>query len=322
MACKGGTGPPGSEAPSGAVAAPPAPLIVVEVEGRTVEEARTTVWLLSRAGAAEVLFRLNPGQGVIADAAPACSPDGQRLAFGLAPVSPRAARLELLLFDRGTGRLRRLAPGLFVARTPSWAPEGELIAFAGRRGREGPNALWLVTPEGDAPRQLSTPKEPGGDQWPLWLADGRLAFLGWGTLAGELRLGVWTVEAPAPEGSPEDSSAPRFLSPLLLPPVLLSPDGTRFALVSRNQESAQSDVAVSDLGGDNVRFITATPDLEGAPRWSADSAWLLFLRTPLRGEGEPAEVQVVVAASGAGAAEEARLVWASPRVQYAGWCGG
>jgi Tol biopolymer transport system component len=102
----------------------------------------------------------------------AWAPDSAALLYaGEKPGVLRYASLE-----RGTTRDIVVAPDAAPGAV-AWAPTGEWVAVAQQASPTAAGALWLLRPDGSAPRQLTTPGS-ASDSAPAWSPDGQqLAFL-------------------------------------------------------------------------------------------------------------------------------------------------
>lgn len=79
--------------------------------------------------------------------APQLSPDGTRIAF--------AALGKLYVQKLGGGRPSLVGAVQGMAYQPAWAPDGRSLVYVTWTAREG-GAVWTVSPNGGAPRQLTT----------------------------------------------------------------------------------------------------------------------------------------------------------------------
>ncbi len=160
----------------------------------------TEVWLMEPDGG--VRRRLSAGTGPFA--ALRWSPDGAALAWiadenvGIYAGAPgvrivaddlgyrhlntglREGRLgRVHVLELADGETRRLCEAPLDARGLDWSPDGQTIVFAAKArvdlGRNLDTNLWLVPRTGGEPRRLTG--NPGPDEQPRWLPDGRIAYL-------------------------------------------------------------------------------------------------------------------------------------------------
>jgi dipeptidyl aminopeptidase/acylaminoacyl peptidase len=107
------------------------------------------------------------------DWAPACSPDGKRIAFARTTDGDRTFHIYVVRAD-GRG-VRRITRGRFD-ESPAWSPDGRWIAYASMDG------LRLVHPDGNGGRLVPGTGTSGAHYSmpfasdPSWTPGGRLAY--------------------------------------------------------------------------------------------------------------------------------------------------
>ena len=162
---------------------------------------------------------------------PAWAPGGARIAVSLLDqiwtMTPDGREPRVLVaWPQGT------PPA--VERDPAWAPDGRRVAFAADLGT---GFDLYVAEEGRPPLRLTI--APGDDRHPSWTPDGRLVF------AQRVREQWGLMSINVDGGAP---GAPPFVEVVVDSPAdeqypAVSPDGTRVAYVSSQQD---------DRGGDDL----------------------------------------------------------------------
>jgi hypothetical protein len=148
------------------------------------------------------------------------------------------------------------------------------IAFVS--DRDGNNEIYLMQPDGSAPRNLT--QHPASDTWPAWSPDGsQLAFISDRDGNDEL----YVMRA--------DGSGVRRLTERATPErqPAWSPDGTRIAFAS--DLGASTDIFVLRLDASNrpaPRNLTNAPAVNEAPAWSPDGTQIAFVSSRDDGEWE------------------------------------
>ncbi len=99
--------------------------------------------------------------------APAWSPDGRRLAL---VQGDRRGNSDIVVFDLGSGRVRRLTDSNCINTEPSWNPAGTQIAFTS--DREGSPQVYLMEDDGSNVRRLT--REGNYNASPAWSPNGSM----------------------------------------------------------------------------------------------------------------------------------------------------
>jgi Tol biopolymer transport system component len=135
-----------------------------------VEKSDANIWRVDLRGPSQV-----PGTPVqlisstYADAHPAYSPDGKRVAF----ASARSGSQEIWACDSdGTNCVQLTSFGDARTIGPRWSPDGKRIVFAAEPG--GNQDIYVINAKGGAPQRLTT--DPAADKWPWWSRDGQSIY--------------------------------------------------------------------------------------------------------------------------------------------------
>jgi Tol biopolymer transport system component len=169
------------------------------------------------------------------------------------------------------------------ASQPAWSPDGRRIAFIRDRGTidSGPE-LWVINPDGTAPRAVSTPSPGHSLGYPVFGADGTLYVSESRELTFQgVDLGdtwdVARVDLATGRRTP-------VLAGALMPDV--SPDGKRMVYIQQtinSDGSVEQGLSVADVDGRNDRLLVAasTTATFYAPSWSPDGKTIAFASTAL-----------------------------------------
>ena len=211
----------------------------------------------------------------VIDAYPHPSPDGRRIVF----QSDRGGVPQLYVADSDGHHLQRLTDQALGCRTPKWSPDGKRIVYT--VGTDMTSDIWVMDADGAHQRALVA--TPGDDSHPQWSPDGAHVIFNTSRTASD-GTGTWddihSVDA--------DGTHMRRLTDCRATCTYpsLSPDGKR--MVFRRVEhrpgrdwaqhpvDTDSDIAIADSDGGQVRSLAPDPAFDGWPAWSPDGRWIAF----------------------------------------------
>jgi Tol biopolymer transport system component len=208
-----------------------------------------------------------------AEADPAWSPDGRRLAF----ARGREGSWDIYVRE-ANGSVVPVTSGPANDRNPSWSPDGRRIAFDSDRrgtpeihvvGADGTGVVRLTTNTAPPPRFPNVPVP--GDRVPDWSNDGRTIVFG--RIAPGAN-GIYAVDAGG--GSERRLTAASEFAVHASP--IWSPDGREIAF-NRTAETDRAPTTVWLMrpdGSDQRRILGS--EYASGPEWSPDGARLAFVR--------------------------------------------
>jgi dipeptidyl aminopeptidase/acylaminoacyl peptidase len=189
------------------------------------------------------------------------SPDSQRIVF--AADAGDGPQLLVTPADR-PGAARIVRADLYGV-SPSWSPDGTLIAFRHAEDAGQPDAVWVIRPDGEGLLKLShSPAVRDVFPGAAWSPDGkRLAFLAEGTNHSN---DVYVINADGTDqrdvtNTPEDEQWASW-----------SPDGTRLAF---SWFEGADGTFVIDADGSNRVEIPTDGHSISTPAWSPDGSRIL-----------------------------------------------
>ena len=206
------------------------------------------------------------------DAAPAWSPDGQKITF----VSYRDEPPDIYVMNPDGENLINLTQSPERSEgVSSWSPDGKQIAFNafGRFNKGGPyqGDIWVMDADGQNPRNLTN--HHASDYSPDWSPDGlQIAFTSYRDRAWEFEAwDNWDIYVMEADGTnlinltnhPARDSTPDW-----------SPDGKQIAFSSNR--NGNREVYVMEADGTNLINLTNHPAADSGPNWSPNGQQIAF----------------------------------------------
>ncbi len=198
-----------------------------------------------------------------ADWDPACSPDGQSLAF----TSHRSGNSDIWLLntegiEESSPEPRNVTTHPAWDYSPSWSSSGQSLVFVSER--DGDPEIFIQNLEEETAIQLTF--NEGLDHRPAWSPDGKyIAF-------ATVRNGAEEIYRIRPDGTDEQLVTPH---PVQGTSPAWSPDSQRIAFIGWND---QNQAGIYTVGPDleNLTLLYQSPSWLGSLDWSADGEWLTF----------------------------------------------
>jgi Tol biopolymer transport system component len=200
-------------------------------------------------------------------AAPAPSPDGQRIAFVRGD--------DIWVMSRTGGAQRRLTTSPSIEDDPAWSADGKTIYFS-RRLRVHSDwvyAVFRLRSDGRGVRQLTHPDRGECHVSPAPSPDGRIVAYA----AVECSHGFQqTIVGVTMAGRPA-AILSRLVTDFMRNSPAWSPDGKWLAFEQLDLDGQQSGLYVSAPDGSRLHRITPPRSWQTSPAWSPDGQWLAYV---------------------------------------------
>jgi PASTA domain/WD40-like Beta Propeller Repeat len=230
------------------------------------------------------LHTINPdgtGDAVLRDAAAnQWSPDGNKILFSRFPLFGYA---DIYVMNADGSGEKQLTSG-FPAWSPSWSPDGTMIAYKRSSPSNGASGeIWTMNADGSNKKQITSDGLAKFElSWGMTPSGSKIVYVGYHPFAW----GVFTIN-PDGSGLTRLTGVPSALAFRALGPLDWSPDGTKIAFSSEAEVTtgcgisvAPEDIYVYNGLTNAVANVSDTTTWEGphedSPAWSPDGTKIAF----------------------------------------------
>jgi dipeptidyl aminopeptidase/acylaminoacyl peptidase len=237
---------------------------------------------------------------------PACSPDGQWIAYTVTKADREAdeRRTELWMVNwQGSEHLRLTAPAATLS-APAFSPDGRFLSYLAEQGGEGKAQIMVIDRRGAEPQALTTVSGEIGEY--QWSPDGKRIVL-------SMSPGDETPATEAHGAAP--TAASKVPKPIVINRLHFKQDRKGYLTAADHAQLYLLDVAsraLTPLTRD-ARFD------DTAPAWSPDGKELAFVSTRDSDPDRSGAQELYVIAAHAGAEARKLASFAAPNHQSLVW---
>jgi Tol biopolymer transport system component len=247
-------------------------------DGRSIayrNSSTDAIWISDSLGqnGRELESTRHPNLGTLANSGPRFSPDGREIAFAKSSGGPQA---ELEIVNLDSGKVRELTNDDALMLSPAWSGDGRFIYFAS--SRSGTLNIWKIAQSGGEPEQITAGQ---GDDVQLDVsADGRRIVFS--TFRSNINLAQLNLGA----GGPQSTKLLTIdLARSQLGPAY-SPDGKHLAYFSYLKAVEREGIWLANSDGSHPVPLVQDGRHNMFPRWTSDSAYLVYASLSLTASSE------------------------------------
>ena len=193
---------------------------------------------------------------------------------------------EIFIMNDDGSHQTRLTAHSAVDLSPSWSPNGSVMAFQSDRDNleDGRSDIYLMNEDGSNIRRLTT--NPAFDEASAWSPDGtRIAFVSTRDDPNNNKRQLYVMDA-------DGSRQTRLTFGSTVDGLSWSPDSSQIAFTSYTGSDTGSDIFTINARGGSVSRLTNDPSYDGSPAWSPDGGQIAFTFS-LAGPGKHSDVYIM-----------------------------
>jgi len=199
------------------------------------------------------------------DSAPACSPDGKKIAF----CSNRDGAINIYVMDADGKNVAQLTKGITATCFPSWSPDGKKIVFSRYSGKT--NLICIMDSDGGNVKQVGVGSDPA-----LSPDGNKILFASLSNGKG-FRVNVMDADGANVKQLTTSENIYGWVYPAW------SPDGKKIAWA--DQVNSSLEIFVADSDGKNAKQLSDLGATNTFPVWSPDGKEIVFYHSTSGGAG-------------------------------------